>query len=91
MKPLLILNAQAMDLLTLLIVAGSAGIAGEANPVARYAYAIAGTGGIVALKAGGAGLMAWIVGASQLRLVLAVLAGLAGTMVNVIAWRMVGG
>jgi hypothetical protein len=79
--------AHGLDAVTLLAVAASVGIAGEANPLARGLYGAAGPLGLVAFKTAGIGLLMAVVGRSQLRLALAVLAGLAGALVNAIAWR----
>jgi hypothetical protein len=84
----LILTAHALDAATLLLVAAHVGISGEANPLARALYASAGPAGVVALKAAGAGLLVVIAGRSQLRMALAVLAGLAGAAVNAAAWSL---
>jgi hypothetical protein len=81
--------AHGLDAITLLAIAASAGISGEANPLARSIFIATGPLGLLAFKAGGVGLLMAVVGRSQLRLSLAVLAGLAGALVNSIAWRMV--
>ncbi len=84
-----LVTAHGLDAVTLLAVAASVGISGEANPVARHVYLAAGPLGLVAFKAAGVGLLMAVVGTSKLRLSLAVLAGLAGALVNALAWRMV--
>lgn len=88
MTAFLIPAAHALDALTMLLVAQH-GVAGEANPLARYLFTATGPAGLLALKAAGVGLLLAIVGRSQLRLTLAVLAGLAGAAVNAIAWRVI--
>jgi hypothetical protein len=82
----LILSAHALDALTLLIVASQFGIGGELNPLARSLWGAAGPAGVLALKAAGAFLLILVAGRSNLRLSLAVLAGLAGATVNALAW-----
>jgi hypothetical protein len=52
-------------------------------------YGTTGAFGLVAFKTAGVGLLMAVVGRSQLRLALAVLAGLAGALVNALAWSSV--
>ncbi len=84
-----LLAAHGLDAVTLLAIAASVGISGEANPLARELYGAAGPLALVAFKAAGVGLLMAVVGTSQLRLALAVLAGLAGALVNALAWSSV--
>jgi hypothetical protein len=84
-----LLAAHGLDAMTLVYVAAAVGIAGEANPLARELYGAAGPLALVAFKAAGVGLLMAVVGTSQLRLALAVLAGLAGALVNALAWSSV--
>lgn len=52
-----ILIAHSLDLVTFFLAAGTYGIGGEANPLARWAFALAGYPGIVALKVAGVGFV----------------------------------
>ena len=86
-KALLIADAHALDALTLLAVLPLASMSGEYGPGFGVVYPAAGMAGVLALKTAGIGLLVAVVGRSRLRLSLAVLAGLAGAMVNLMAYE----
>ena len=81
----LVLGAHGLDLLTMLPLLAVYGIAGEANPVARAAYAAGGILALVLLKSAGAVLLAALAG-HPVRAAIAVAAGLSGALINAIAW-----
>ncbi|HET6380181.1 MAG TPA: hypothetical protein VFH63_03990 [candidate division Zixibacteria bacterium] len=86
MTALLVLNAHALDLLTML---AGGGLHLESNPVARGVLATSGWLGLVTLKASGAVLLVRLSRGNPRRLALAVLAGLLGALANAVSWSLV--
>lgn len=86
---LLVITAQALDLITFLVAAARLPIEGEANLFASFIYINAGLFGVVALKVAATSLVVayvawqgpWYVFAASFALVI----GLAGALVNALA------
>lgn len=86
-RPLLVLVAQGLDLLTFLMVVAAVGVAGEANGVMVAAW-LAGPAVFLALKASGSIGLACIAQLRPRYLVYAAGAGILGASVNLIALRL---
>jgi hypothetical protein len=86
-RSLLLLNAHALDLATLLPLVTAYGAVGEANPVVRLVYGLAGTAGIVALKATGTALLL-LTRRWRVLSTLAIVVGMLGALTNAVAWSL---
>jgi hypothetical protein len=92
-RRLLLLNAHALDLLTLLWAVSLYGsVQLEVNPLMRLAYATAGTGGIVVAKSAGVGFFVWAVGQRRRSLLtFGIVLGLIGALANLVAIGIIRG
>jgi hypothetical protein len=92
MRRLIFLNAQALDLLTLLWAANLyGGLQGESNPAMRLVYATAGTGGIVVAKVAGVSIFAWAGQRWRSLLTFGIFVGLVGALANLVAVGLIQG
>jgi hypothetical protein len=84
--PLLVLVAHGLDALTFLWAVELWGLSGEANPIAHYVVDMAGIGGLLLMKAGGAAVAATIVARARHwrtgKLLFASAAGIVGATSN---------